>query len=68
MDGEHLELFVLDLQPIDDDLETNIKKYEEIHLEGERLQMVMIKIKKIIDDTRRRVRAYQLFEQERSKL
>lgn len=55
-------MFYENLQPIDDDLEYHIKKYEEIKLEEGKLDKHIVYIKKIIDQLRRRSKAYKLYQ------
>ena len=59
--NDHLEFFVMKLEPIDDDLESTIEGYKSVKLEGEKYDKVNKNILKIIDTLQRRKRAYDLF-------
>ena len=61
LDGDHFTLFYENLQPIDDDLELQIKKYGEIKFEGEKYDKHRIDLLKIQDQLKRRLKAYQLY-------
>jgi hypothetical protein len=62
LEGDHFTLFYENLQPIDDDLEYQIKKYEEIKLEEGKLDKHIVYIKKIVDQLKRRAKAYKLYQ------
>ena len=59
--GDHLELFVMNLAPQDDDLESQIAEYQKIKLDGQKFDKINIEIRKIVDDLQRRNAAYKLF-------
>ncbi len=63
LEGDHFTLFYENLQPIDDDLEYQIKRYEEIKLEEGKLDKHIVYIKKIVDQLKRRAKAYKLYQQ-----
>ncbi len=65
--GDHLEFFIEDLEPIDDDLEGTIAGYQSFKLDGEKYDKINRGILKIIDHLKRRGKAYALFN-EKSKL
>lgn len=60
LEGDHFTLFYENLQPIDDDLELHIKKYEEVKLQGEKYDKHRIDLLKIQDQLKRRLKAYKL--------
>jgi len=60
LDGDHYEVFYNDFEPIDDDLESQIKGFEQIKFPEGRDKNHRDILKKI-DQLKRRQRAYQLY-------
>jgi hypothetical protein len=58
-----LTVFYEGLEPIDDDLEYQIKKFEEIKLEEGKFDKHIVDLKKIVDQLKRRQKAYKLYAQ-----
>ena len=61
LDIDHIEFFVDNLEPIDDNLEETIEKYEAIKLEGGKFDKIKISILKKVDNLKRRAKCYAFF-------
>ena len=62
LEGDHFELFIEELEPIDDNLEETIESYKKINLVGEKYDKNNIDMKKMVDDLEKRKKTYQKFE------
>ena len=60
LDGDHLEAFYENMEPIDDDLEFHIVELENIKFPGGKDKTARDILKKI-DNLKRRLRAYNLY-------